>query len=337
MKRPSFQFYPADWRNNAKLRRCSWGARGAWLEVMCLMHDSEEYGVLRWPLREIAQAIGAPASMLKELADKGVIRGGDDRHEEYVYTPMSGRVKGSAVVLVSGGSGAMWMSTRMVVDEYVRQKKGNHKLFESSPNRPLNPSPNPSPMPPIGELLGDELGHENHSPMQSPMPPKSDLPTSTSTSTYSYVTHTDGAPAPPVCVDNFQNSDQPDRVCAALAKAGIPSISPKHPELLALIERGVALDAFVLAATNSVAKGKGFAYMVGILSNQIAGAAAIKSGPSAPTEPWDSTRKTIEAMGERLGMGRWNEADVSPGREHFAGYTARVRAAVEASQQTAGA
>jgi hypothetical protein len=28
MKRPAFQFYPSDWRNNANLRRCSPAARG---------------------------------------------------------------------------------------------------------------------------------------------------------------------------------------------------------------------------------------------------------------------------------------------------------------------
>ncbi len=294
------------------------------------MHDSEEYGVLRWPLKEIAQAIGAPIALLKELADKAVIGGADDRHDAYVYAPVSGRVKGKPIELVVAGIGPMWMSSRMVVDEYVRQKKGNHNLFKDSPNY----SPNNSPMPPMGELLGDDIGRRKHSPKQSPMPHKSDLPTSSSTSTYTSVTHTDGSPAPPVCVDNFENSGNADRVCQALETAGMPSISPSHPELLALIAKGVKLDAFVAAAANAVKKGKGFAYMVGILTNQIAGASAIVAGPdAAPGEAWDANRRTIEAMGESLGLGRWDESNVSPGREHFAGYTQRVRAAVEARQQ----
>lgn len=45
-KRPSFQFYPPDWRNEAGLRLCSMAARGLWIDMMCLMHDSEPYGHL---------------------------------------------------------------------------------------------------------------------------------------------------------------------------------------------------------------------------------------------------------------------------------------------------
>src|SRR4051812_26611792 len=100
MKRPAFQFYPADWRNNANLRRCSWEARGVWIEVMGLMHDSDCYGLLRWPLREIAQAIGAPAKLLQELAVKGVLKGADSGQiETFVYTPRSGRKDGDPVAL----------------------------------------------------------------------------------------------------------------------------------------------------------------------------------------------------------------------------------------------
>ena len=68
MSRPSFQFYPDDWRNNSKLRRCSWAARGVWAEVICLMHDGEIYGVLPWTLKEIGRALGCPMTHLKELA-----------------------------------------------------------------------------------------------------------------------------------------------------------------------------------------------------------------------------------------------------------------------------
>ena len=77
MKRPSFQFYPADWRANAKLRRCSHAERGIWLDVMCLMHDSDEYGVLRWPPQDIAQAVGCRVSDLRALREKQVLKGVD--------------------------------------------------------------------------------------------------------------------------------------------------------------------------------------------------------------------------------------------------------------------
>ena len=46
MKRPSFQFYPGDWLNDAGLRLCSLPARGLWLEMMCFMHQASTYGHL---------------------------------------------------------------------------------------------------------------------------------------------------------------------------------------------------------------------------------------------------------------------------------------------------
>lgn len=45
-KRPSFQFYPADWRKDASLQLCSIAARGLWIEMICIAHECEEYGKL---------------------------------------------------------------------------------------------------------------------------------------------------------------------------------------------------------------------------------------------------------------------------------------------------
>src|SRR5258708_2276608 len=47
MKRPSFQFYPGDWLNDAALRLCSVAARGLWMDMICLMHQGSEYGYLK--------------------------------------------------------------------------------------------------------------------------------------------------------------------------------------------------------------------------------------------------------------------------------------------------
>jgi hypothetical protein len=62
-KRPSFQFYPSDWRNDAGLRLCSISARGLWMDMMCLMHDGEPYGhltVMGRPIvpEQIARLVG---------------------------------------------------------------------------------------------------------------------------------------------------------------------------------------------------------------------------------------------------------------------------------------
>ncbi len=47
MKRPSFQFYPGDWLNDAALRMCSVGARGLWIDMICIMHQGSDYGYLK--------------------------------------------------------------------------------------------------------------------------------------------------------------------------------------------------------------------------------------------------------------------------------------------------
>lgn len=81
MKRPSFQFYPGDWQRDAALRSCSMAARGIWIEVLCLMHAAEPYGVLVLNGKPIdsahlARIVGARekevARLLAELEAVGV-------------------------------------------------------------------------------------------------------------------------------------------------------------------------------------------------------------------------------------------------------------------------
>lgn len=175
MKRPAFQFYPADWRNNAKLRRCSWGARGVWIELMGLMHDSDHYGVLRWSLKEIAQALGAPIALVRELVEKGVLYGAEaGACEPMIYTPVSGRKQGDPVELIAAQDGPIWYSPRMVRDEYVRTKRGENSRFGAS----NGDDPNPSPKGGFGASKGA-------APKQAPTPHESDGSTSSSSSSSS--------------------------------------------------------------------------------------------------------------------------------------------------------
>lgn len=157
MKRPSFQFYPADWRNNAKLRRCSEGARGAWMDVLCVLHDSDEYGVCRWPLADLARAAGTPVKLLRELADKDVLKGSDKAHDAYIYTPRHAGKDGEPVALVAAGDGPCWYSSRLVRDEWVRQRRGGESRFGADDARPKatpNDQPKVTPKPPFGEPVG---------------------------------------------------------------------------------------------------------------------------------------------------------------------------------------
>ncbi len=53
MKCPAFQFYPGDWLRSTDLRSVSVGARGLWIEMICLMHEGSPYGYLRVGSKDI--------------------------------------------------------------------------------------------------------------------------------------------------------------------------------------------------------------------------------------------------------------------------------------------
>jgi hypothetical protein len=148
VRRPSFQFYPADWRNNANLRRCSPAARGIWVDVMCVLHDSDEYGVVRWPLIDLANSANAPIKLVRELVEKSVLKGGDKVVAmPFIYVPRSGRKNGDPVTLLPTQPGPLWYSSRMVKDEYVRTIRGEASRFGEGTDE----TPKASPKPPFGD------------------------------------------------------------------------------------------------------------------------------------------------------------------------------------------
>jgi hypothetical protein len=166
MKRPSFQFYPGDWQVNSNLRRCTHAEKGAWLDVMCLMHDQDEYGVLRWPLKEIAQSVGAPIGLLRGLVSKTVMKGSDaELTEAFIYVPRSGRKDGDPVILLNTQAGPIWYSSRMVKDEYVRTIRGESSRFSAPSDEAPEATPKAAPKPPFGD------GSSSSSSSSSSIPP----------------------------------------------------------------------------------------------------------------------------------------------------------------------
>lgn len=158
MKRPSFQFYPGDWKKNAKLRRCSEAARGAWVDVLCLLHDFDEYGVCRWPLLDLARSAGVPLKLVKELVAKDVLKGSDKEIADYVYTPRHAGADGEPVVLIPAQPGPVWFCSRFVRDDHIRQKRGAGTRFgddESASNDGKNRKPKSPPKGGIGDGKGD--------------------------------------------------------------------------------------------------------------------------------------------------------------------------------------
>lgn len=116
MKRPSFQFYPGDWLNDAALRMVSVGARGLWIEMICLMHQGSEYGYLKVNHKVIltpnlARMVGATLTevegWLVELEHAGVFSVDED--------------------------GCIY-SRRMIRDEEVRQARAAGGKLGGNPN-----------------------------------------------------------------------------------------------------------------------------------------------------------------------------------------------------------
>lgn len=64
-------------------------------------------------------------------------------------------------------------------------------------------------------------------------------------------------------------------VCLELKKIGIVDVNPSHPELLMLIKAGATIDEFVYAARTAKDKGKGFAYVLGVVKGRMADAAQL--------------------------------------------------------------
>lgn len=87
MKRPSFQFYPADWLRDTALRSCSTGARGLWIDMICYMHEGNPYGHLKVGdkvilptnlARMVGETLEVVQGWLDELKVAGVYDIGDD-------------------------------------------------------------------------------------------------------------------------------------------------------------------------------------------------------------------------------------------------------------------
>lgn len=134
MKRPAFQFYPADWRKDVELQSCSMAAQGLWINAMCLAHECEPYGHLTINGKamtpgQLGRQVGLSPkeseALLAELLDAGVARKTD---EGVIY------------------------SSRMVRDERLRNVRadagrlgGNPSLVKQKDNQEVNQTSNQPP------------------------------------------------------------------------------------------------------------------------------------------------------------------------------------------------
>ncbi|WP_336974202.1 hypothetical protein [Sphingobium aromaticiconvertens] len=127
-KRPSFQFYPSDWRTDVGLRLCSGPARGLWIEMLCMMHEGEPYGHLTLGGEAISDT---RLARLHGEPEAEVTRWREELRVNNVYS------------ITSGG---VIFSRRMIRDEQLRelrassgQKGAEHGKKGGRPPKPKTP------------------------------------------------------------------------------------------------------------------------------------------------------------------------------------------------------
>ena len=137
MKAPSFQFYPGDHLRDPAIRGLSLAARGLWIDMLCLMHQSDRRGYLEFkgggPIEpnRLAIMVGGEVNQLVKLLDEMRLTG--------VFSEDNGTI----------------YSRRMVRDEELSQirresgKKGGNPrlkpgLVNQNPTTRLNQNPTPS-------------------------------------------------------------------------------------------------------------------------------------------------------------------------------------------------
>lgn len=88
-RRPWFAFYPQAWLGNVNLQRCSDGAHGLWIHLLCLMHKGEPYGhlafngkpVMNEEIPQLIHSIDKPGVVLRalqELEENGIAKRNSD-------------------------------------------------------------------------------------------------------------------------------------------------------------------------------------------------------------------------------------------------------------------
>ncbi len=126
MKLPAIQFYPGDWHKDQGVQALDLMQRGAWFELLLMMHDSDERGVLLvnsqpMPDSVIARRLGLDNQTANQILTTLLTYGVASRRE---------------------ADGALFCR-RMVKDEKLRQvrteagkKGGNPALLNQTSNQP---------------------------------------------------------------------------------------------------------------------------------------------------------------------------------------------------------
>lgn len=228
MKRPAFQFYPADWRKDPALSACSLAARGLWIELICIAHESDRYGYLDIngkPMTpaQLARMVGelpaTVAKLLSELEDAGVF----SRDEQ----------------------GCIY-SRRMVADERIRNVRSDAGRLGGNPN--------------LVKQKVDGLLKQNEG--------QNLTPSSSSSSSESAIALSARDPDDPNTPTPEPPTTRAGAVCRRMKAAGLTAVNPAHPKLAALLAAGITDAELEAAAADAAQRGKGFAYALAAAEGQ---------------------------------------------------------------------
>lgn len=290
MSLPYLQLYVQDVLTNTDLLACSPGAQGAWLRVMCLLHKSNEYGVLRRPLADIAKAVTMPKRYLVELVDRGLLKGGEEWDEDYEFQTKHAGKLGPVVILLKSYKKPCYFCARFLKDNYRRNQRGKSTRFTSdnqpdlpfypraesfseneteSPTARVGDSPNTPPIGREGVRQGDGL--------------------SLSLSEYSS-TYTDSSVETDIlkaCAPDVKT--EIEKAAIALNEAGVQDATATRPELIKALADGFTQQALVDIAREKV--GKPLAYITKTAYGRKAEADGLQTVTAPPTTQPVTTKR----------------------------------------------
>lgn len=162
---PWLKFYPRDWRADEKLRLCSIGARGLWIEMLALMHGAGGRLLIagqRPTLQQIAVQVGSSVDeiepLIHELESAGVF---SRDHKGVIYSRrMKSDEKKSEIARKNGkrGGNPKLCNKRGNSGSVKGANKGQDKLRSQKPD--TLPEGNGADAPPDAEKLLFDAGVE---------------------------------------------------------------------------------------------------------------------------------------------------------------------------------
>ena len=160
MKLPAIQFYPGDWHKDQGVQALDLAQRGAWFELLLMMHDSDERGVLLvngqpMPDAVIARRLGLDNQSANQILTTLLTYGVASRRES---------------------DGALFCR-RMVKDENLRQvrtaagkKGGNPRLLNQTANQTPTTGDKQIPTPSFSSSITSSIEEREVADATAPAP-----------------------------------------------------------------------------------------------------------------------------------------------------------------------